>query len=140
MTKDPGKDPSYLIILNLILKMGKGYPDKLAYKLGISRQAVEYRLKKLIEFGYIEKKRNDKIYYILTNRGYEILKAGSKKSDFLRSQKRKIIKYIPLLGLSMGLITLGQHIVVGDIVRGFLGFISWITIGLIIFLILNSKL
>ena len=140
MGRDISKDPNYLMILNIISKEGRGYPDKIAYKLGVSRQAVDYRLRRLAEEGYIKKKRNDKIYYVITQRGLEILsiqKMPSKNSEY---RVADLLKFIPFLGIAMGLITFGQFIASGDIPRGVIGLSAWIILSLIGYIILEMKI
>ncbi len=136
------KDPVYISILNIIHRYGKAYPDTIASKLGMTRQAIDYRLKRLVEEGYIEKRYNRRVYYVLTESGLKIL---SGVTDLVPDTERhtkglSILKYVPILGISMGIITLGQFIALGDMLRGVVGFVSWTIIGFIAYYYLTKKI
>lgn len=139
--KEIDRDPIYISILNIIYRYGKTYPDVIASKLGMSRQAVDYRLKRLVEAGYIEKRYNRRVYYILTDSGLDIVRGVTIVSSDMKSQDKgtDILKYIPVLGISIGIITLGQFIAMGDPLRGIIGFISWTFIGIIAYYYLRKK-
>ena len=135
------KDPIYISILNIIYRYGKTYPDTIASKLGMSRQAVDYRLKKLVDAGYIEKRYNRRVYYVLTDSGLNIVTSTTTVASDIEGQDKgaSMLKYIPILGISMGVITLGQFIAMGDPLRGIIGFISWTFIGIIAYHYLRKK-
>ena len=135
------KDPIYISILNIIYRYGKTYPDTIASKLGMSRQAVDYRLKKLVDAGYIEKRYNRRVYYVLTDSGLNIVTSVTTTASDIEGQDRgaSMLKYIPILGISMGIITLGQFIAMGDPLRGIIGFISWTFIGIIAYHYLRKR-
>ncbi len=135
------KDPIYISILNIIYRYGKTYPDTIASKLGMSRQAVDYRLKKLVDAGYIEKRYNRRVYYVLTDSGLNIVTSVTTTASDMEGQDRgaSMLKYIPILGISMGIITLGQFIAMGDPLRGIIGFISWTFIGIIAYHYLRKR-
>jgi len=139
--KEIDKDPIYISILNIIYRHGKAYPDVIASKLGVSRQAVDYRLKRLLDAGYIEKRYNRKVYYVITDSGLNIVSGKpvgiSEIKD--RDKSGNMLKYVPILGVSMGIITLGQFIAMGDPLRGIIGFISWTFIGIVGYYYLKNK-
>lgn len=140
--RDIDKDPVYTLILNVIYRLGKAHPNKIASKIGVSRQAIDYRLKKLIDAGYIEKRYNRRVYYILTDSGLEIVTRLSIKYIDVEDGGRDVdlLKYIPFLGISLGIITLGQYIAMGDPIRGVIGLISWTIIGTIAYYFLKKRL
>jgi len=133
------RDPTYLAILYYIERRGKAYPDELAHRLGVSRQAVEYRLRRLTEEGLIAKERGERIYYVLTERGRAMLSgrerglrrglertiAGSGIDDVKTKLKSKLF----LLPIAVGLISMGQHIAGGDPTRGVISLAIWMMIG-----------
>ncbi len=133
------RDPTYLTILYYIERNGKAYPDELAHRLGVTRQAVEYRLKRLTEEGLISKERGDRIYYVLTEKGRAIVKSanrglGSDKRgtmDSIRSEdvKARLKSKLFLLPVAIGLISMGQHIAGGDPARGIISLFIWIMVG-----------
>lgn len=143
------EDPYYISILHYIYKRGRGYPDELAYKMGTSRQAIDYRLRKLVEHQYLRKVRDERVYYIITDKGRRILESknrsvkegvdsaeigsdlnGKTSSDL----KLKIKSKLFLIPISLGLITLGQHIASGDIARGMFAMGIWLLISLVIYM------
>ncbi len=133
------RDPTYLTILYYIERNGKAYPDELAHRLGVTRQAVEYRLKRLTEEGLISKERGDRIYYVLTEKGRAIVRSanrglGSDKRgtmDSIRSEdvKARLKSKLFLLPIAIGLISMGQHIAGGDPARGIISLFIWIMVG-----------
>lgn len=133
------RDPTYLTILYYIERNGKAYPDELAHRLGVTRQAVEYRLKRLTEEGLISKERGDRIYYVLTEKGRAIVRSanrglGSDKRgtmDSIRSEdvKARLKSKLFLLPVAIGLISMGQHIAGGDPARGIISLFIWIMVG-----------
>ncbi|HIQ13637.1 MAG TPA: MarR family transcriptional regulator [Thermoprotei archaeon] len=140
--RDIDKDPTYTLILSIIHRLGKAYPDKIASKLGVSRQAIDYRLKKLVDAGYIEKHYNRRVYYILTDLGIDIVTRLSTEYTSIDENTRKadLLKYIPILGISLGIITLGQYIALGDAIRGVIGLISWTIIGIVAYYYLKKRI
>jgi len=102
------RDPTYLAILYYIERRGKAYPDELAHRLGVSRQAVEYRLRRLTEEGLIERTI-----------------AGSGIDDVKTKLKSKLF----LLPIAVGLISMGQHIAGGDPTRGVISLAIWMMVG-----------
>ena len=133
------RDPTYLTILYYIERNGKAYPDELAHRLGVTRQAVEYRLKRLTEEGLISKERGDRIYYVLTEKGRDIVKSanrglGSDKRGTMNSIRSEDVKArlkskLFLLPVAIGLISMGQHIAGGDPARGIISLFIWIMVG-----------
>ena len=130
-------DITYKAILGFAYEKNRIYPDELSVRLKITRQAVDYRLKRLVLHGYLDKKidRNGRVYYILTNKGYKLLgvKPKTTKKDIY-----KVIRYIPLLPIALGLIGMGKYIAQADFIRGITSFTLWGVVGLAIYILLQK--
>lgn len=130
-------DITYKAILGFAYEKNKIYPDELSIKLKITRQAVDYRLKRLVLNGYLDKliDKNGRVYYVLTNKGYRLLGI---KPKITKKEIYKVIRYIPLLPIALGLIGMGKYIAEADFMRGITSFILWGIIGLAAFILLQK--
>ncbi len=148
-------DPSYIAILHYIHKRGKAYPDELAYRMGVSRQAIDYRLRRLIEHHYIKKLRDERVYYVLTDKGRRLVESRNRvlgkrgegatkpialefKEHTENDLKTRIKSKLFLIPVAIGLISLGQHIASGDVFRGMLSLGIWMAISLVVYLITSK--
>jgi len=130
-------DLTYKAILGYIYEKGRGYPDEIARKLNFTRQAADYRLKRLTIENYIKKKidQDGRVYYILTEKAYKILKVRKKAS---KEEIYKIVKYIPLAPIALGLIGLGKYVAEANFTRGIITFLLWSVLGIITYIILKE--
>jgi len=129
--RDYFKDPLYRAILYYISENECVTPDEIASLCGFTRQAADYRLKKLVNLGLIEKKYVEgRICYSITDKGIEIL--GEKEKPVKKTVSIvDIISKIGYLFIAIGLIGLAQYVASGEFSRGILCFIFWMIIALI---------
>jgi len=129
------EDVTYKAILGYIYERGRGYPDEIASTFKFTRQAADYRLKKLVLNGYLEKllDKDGRVYYLLTSKGYRLLGVKPKVS---RREIYKVIKYIPLLPIALGLIGMGKYVAEADFMRGLVSLGLWSIVGLIVYILM----
>jgi predicted transcriptional regulator len=130
-------DITYKAILRFTYEKNRIYPDELSMRLKITRQEIDYRLKRLVLHGYLDKHidKDDRVYYILTDKGYKLLGVKPKTT---KKEIYKVIRYIPLLPIALGLISMGKYIAEADFMRGMTSFILWGIIGLILYILLQK--
>ncbi|HEW93449.1 MAG TPA: hypothetical protein ENF47_01920 [Thermoprotei archaeon] len=130
------EDPVYKAIIMFIHGRRRAYPNEIAEIFKFSRQAADYRLKRLLEHGYIKRMLDDdgRVYYILNEKGYKILEAEEKRVS--KEEIYSVIRFIPLLPFAMGLIGLGKYIAEADFIRGMISFIMWIIVSIIVYVLI----
>lgn len=133
-------DPIYKGILFYISEKKMVSPDEIATLFSFTRQAADYRLKKLMIMGLIKKRYvNGKVLYQLTEYASKILREEKsirlkyKHKLSITKETASIIKKISLLPIALGMIGMGKFIAAGDIYRGIISFIMWGIITLILY-------
>jgi len=136
-------DPIYMSILKIIHKKTYVHPTELAELFDVSRQAMDYRLKVLVEAGYVDKEYvQGKVYYKLTDVGLRVIsnKWGGgpsklvEKEDHWREKGEmnhllNQFSVLPVLFLLIGVFGLLYFsIFAGDILRGFISLLIWLLI------------
>lgn len=133
--KKISEDPIYISILNYINNRDIIHHSELAKSYKISRQAIDYRLKKLEEEQLISRKYiHGRIYFTLTNRGKELV-ISTPKNIFTTAEKNIIFtrryRYLAILFFTaIGLIGFTYYTFLqNDITRGLLSLMIWMIIG-----------
>ena len=134
--KDAELDPYYISILSYIRNNQPVHPKVLAKEYGVTRQAIDHRLKILEEYGYVKKIwKNGKVYYVLTDSGLE------KLNDFL-DIKYKALPFGIIVMLALFIIGLGgfmYNFIIGNIYGGILSLVFWVIAGVIIYVLVKSR-
>ncbi len=131
------EDPIYKAIIMFIHERRKAYPNEIAEIFKFSRQAADYRLKRLLEQGYIKRMLDNdgRVYYILDDKGFKMLE--TERKEVSKEEIYKVIRFIPLLPFAVGLIGLGKYIAEADFIRGAISFIMWIIVSIIVYVLVN---
>jgi len=130
-------DPMYRGILYYLLDNETVTPDEIANLFGFTRQAADYRLKKLHEYKLIIKFYDDegRVLYKLSKDAVQKLKL-EKAKRVTKEEIYRTIKYLPLIPFAIGLIGLGNFVASGEIARGFVSFSGWIAVSFIVYVAL----
>jgi len=136
VNKNMKMDPYYLSILNYIKNNQPIHPNKLAKEYGVTRQAIDHRLRILEKYGYVRRIwRGGKVYYILTKHGMDRLnRYGGFKYRVL---SRRML--LTLIFISIGFIGLIYNLYIGNVMGGLLSILFWAFIGIMIFIVFPSK-
>ncbi len=131
-------DPIYKGILYYIYEEKRVSPDEIASLYGFTRQAADYRLRKLVSNNLVKKEYvKGKVYYSLTDKALGII--YEKNSKFLLTKDTvSIIRKIALLPIAIGVIGLGRYIALGETYRGMITLFLWLIIAVILQLIISA--